>query len=310
MIEVRDLTRVYRATTAVEDLSFRVQPGTVTGFLGPNGAGKSTTMRMMVGLERPTRGWAHIDGRPIAELASPLREVGVLLDADACPAGMTARGHLRWLARAAGVGTGRIGTGRIGTVLERVGLGGAGDRRIGTMSLGMRQRVGLAAALLADPATLILDEPVNGLDPDGVRWLRGLLRDLAAEGRTVLLSSHLMSEMEQTADRVVVIGRGRLVAELDLADMRRAAVPVRLRTVDPDRVLAELRDRVASVATRAVDGDALEVVGATPDEIGVAAHAVGSAVLELAPRARSLEEIYLQLTDDAVDYRAGTEVSR
>ncbi len=304
MIEIQNLTKKYKSVTAVDDLSFRAESGLVTGFLGPNGAGKSTTMRMMVGLDRPTSGWARIDGRELRDFAAPLRTVGVLLSADAAPAQMSALRHLRWLARASA-----IPLRRAEEVLDVVGLSGAVDRRIGSMSLGMRQRVGIAAALLGDPGPLILDEPINGLDPDGVLWIRTLLKQLAAEGRTVLVSSHLMFEMQETADRVVVIGRGRLVAEMSIADLQTQveAVPVRVRTTHPDRVVAELHRRRRAVTVESLDGGAVRILGASGDEVGEAAFTAGSPVFELTPERESLEDVYMKLTHDATDYRATTD---
>jgi ABC-2 type transport system ATP-binding protein len=301
MIEIRDLTKRYRGTTAVEDLSFRAESGRVTGFLGPNGAGKTTTMRVLAGLDRATSGSARIDGRELAATPAPLRTVGFLLSADAAPAQMAARAHLRWLATASGVPLRRVEE-----VLGVVGLGDAAERRIGSMSLGMRQRVGIAAALLGDPGTLVLDEPINGLDPDGVLWVRTLLTSLAGEGRTVLLSSHLMSEMQLTADRVVVIGRGRLVAEVDIGELetRAATAPVRLRTASPRSVVDELHHRGQRVSVEPLGGDALRITGASAEEVGVAAFAAGSPVLELSPQHESLEELYLRLTHDQAEYRA------
>jgi ABC-2 type transport system ATP-binding protein len=214
MIEVRELTKRYGRTVALDRLTFTAPPGLVTGFLGPNGAGKSTTMRVLLGLDAPDGGGALVGGRRYARLAHPMREVGALLDATAVHGGLRAAGHLRWLAR-----TDRIGERRVAEVLAQVGLTPVAGRRIRTFSLGMKQRLGLAAALLGDPPVLILDEPVNGLDPDGVRWLRDLLRAFAAQGRTVLLASHLMSEMALTADRLVVVGHGRLLAEASVAEL-------------------------------------------------------------------------------------------
>jgi ABC-2 type transport system ATP-binding protein len=218
MIDVQNLTKRYRGTVAVDRLSFSVHAGVVTGFLGPNGAGKTTTMRVLLGLAAPTDGAALIGGRPYASLPHPLHEVGALLDANAAHPGRSAADHLRWLAKTNG-----IGPDRVASVVERVGLAGVARKRVGGFSLGMRQRLGIAAALLGDPGVLILDEPVNGLDPQGVRWIREFLRALAAEGRTVLISSHLMSEMEMTADRLVVIGRGRLLADTTTAELVGAA---------------------------------------------------------------------------------------
>ena len=214
MIEARGLTKRYGGTLAVEDLSFRVRPGGVTGFLGPNGSGKSTTMRMVMGLDRPDAGHATIGGRPYAELRWPLREVGALLEARTCHPGRSARSHLAALAAGGG-----IDPARVDTVLETVGLASVAGRRAGSFSLGMAQRLGIAAALLGDPAVLLFDEPVNGLDPEGVRWIRELMRSLAAEGRTVLLSSHLISEMALTADHLLVIGQGRLLADTSVAEL-------------------------------------------------------------------------------------------
>jgi ABC-2 type transport system ATP-binding protein len=218
MIRLTDLTKRYGPTTAVDRLTLLLRPGEVTGFLGPNGAGKSSTMRMILGLDAPTGGRALVDGRPYAELPNPLRTVGALLDAGAVHPGRTGRDHLRALARSQ-----RIPPARVDEVLETAGMTSAAGRRAGTYSLGMGQRLGIAAALLGDPEVLMLDEPVNGLDPDGVRWMRTLLRSLAAEGRTVFVSSHLMSEMEQTADRVVVLGRGRVIADRPMAQLLAAS---------------------------------------------------------------------------------------
>ena len=215
MIEVRELTKRYGRSVAVDGLSFQVRPGTVTGFLGPNGAGKSTTMRVILGLDAPTSGTALVNGRRYRSLRHPMREVGALLDANAVHAGRTAFDHLRWMAR-----SNRIPVSRVTAVLEQVGLAGVARKRVGGFSLGMRQRLGIAAALLGDPGVLLFDEPVNGLDPDGVRWIRELMRALAAEGRTVLISSHLMSEMALTADHIVVVGRGRLIAEAPVKELQ------------------------------------------------------------------------------------------
>ena len=214
MIATQHLTKQFRAVTAVNDLSLTAPDGKVTGFVGPNGSGKTSTMRMIVGLNRPTSGTATIDRRHLRDHPAPQRVVGVVLDSKGAPDGMTIRAHLRWLATA-----GRIPVARADHLLEEVGLGSVASRRIGALSLGMRQRLGIAAALLGDPGTVILDEPVNGLDPDGVRWVRHLMRRLAAEGRCVLVSSHLMAEMQQTADRVVVIGAGKLLGEFDISDL-------------------------------------------------------------------------------------------
>ncbi|MEV0194061.1 ATP-binding cassette domain-containing protein, partial [Kitasatospora purpeofusca] len=250
MIKVEGLTKEYSGARVVDGLDFEVAPGVVTGFLGPNGAGKSTTMRLILGLDRPTAGRALVDGRPYAGLDRPLRQVGALLDAQALHGGRTARGHLRWLAASNG-----LPDRRVDEVLDRVGLAGAAGRRIRGFSLGMRQRLGVASALLGDPPVLILDEPVNGLDPEGIRWIRTLLRGLAAEGRAVLVSSHLMTETALTADHLVVIGRGRLLADAATSDFidRHGRTRIRVRAVDPVR-LAALMQRSGLDARPAADG--------------------------------------------------------
>ncbi|GJF28037.1 ABC transporter ATP-binding protein [Kitasatospora sp. NE20-6] len=301
MIEIRSLSKSYGDTAAVSDLSFRVDPGRVTGFLGPNGAGKSTTLRMLLGLDRPTAGTALVHGRPYAELDSPLRQVGALLDAQAVHGGRTARGHLRWLAASNG-----IPERRVDEVLAQVGLADAARRRVKGFSLGMRQRLGVAAALLGDPPVLLLDEPVNGLDPEGIRWIRTLLRGLAAEGRSVLVSSHLMTEMALTADHLVVIGRGRLLADLSTAEFleRHGRSRVRVRAVDPDRLAVLLRSAGLAAEPSPDGGDAWEVAGAAPEEIGALAAREGVALYELSVRQDSLEEAFMRMTTDAVEYRA------
>ena len=296
MIEVRELSKRYGAVRAVDGLSFEVRPGYVAGFLGPNGAGKSTTMRAVLGLDTPTSGSALVNGRRYADIRRPMFEVGALLDANAVHGGRSAVNHLRCLARSNG-----ISTARVVQVLEQVGLTGAAGRRVSALSLGMKQRLGVAAALLGDPGVLLFDEPVNGLDPEGIRWIRDLMRGLAAEGRTVLVSSHLMSEMAVTADRVVVIGRGRLIVETsmkDLADRFRRDVLV--RTPDPAglrRVLERAGARVAE------EGDALVVQGLDAAGIADAAADRRIAVHELTPRSASLEDAYLELTEDSVEFR-------
>jgi len=298
MIVAENLTKRFGDKAAVTDVSFTVQPGKVTGFLGPNGAGKSTTMRMIVGLDRPTSGSVTVDGRAYHSLRSPLTEVGVLLDAKAVHTGRSARNHL--LAMAATHGIPRS---RVDEVIELTGIAAVSRRRAGKFSLGMGQRLGIAAALLGDPRTLILDEPVNGLDPEGVRWVRQFVRALAAEGRTVLLSSHLMSEMAQTADHVIVLGRGRVLADAPLDTLvgawTRHAVTVR----SPQA--AELARVVASpdVTITSSEAGLLEVVGLTAAAIGDAAAAHGLPLHELTPRVGSLEEAYLALTEDAVEYK-------
>ncbi len=299
VIEVRGLTKRYGTTTAVEDLTFTVQAGCVTGFLGPNGSGKSTTMRVLLGLDAATTGTALITGHRYVELTHPMRHVGALVDAGGFHPGRSARNHLRCLAR-----TDRIGDRRVAAVLEEVGLAGAAHKRVGGFSLGMRQRLGIAAALLGDPPVLVLDEPVNGLDADGVRWLRGLLRAMAAEGRAMLIASHLMSEMEQTADRLIVIGNGRLIADTspdELAD--RYGGHVQVRCSQPAELADVLRASGADVAASA--GGRLEVRGLDATRIGDLAAAHQLAISELVTKNASLEETYLRLTNDTVTYRAG-----
>ena len=298
MIEAPGLTKTYGSDVAVDDLTFTVRPGVVTGFLGPNGAGKSTTMRMILGLAAPTRGSVTVNGRPYREHAAPLREAGALLDAGAVHPGRTAFHHLLALAQTAG-----IGRRRVDEVIEAVGLHDVARRRVGRYSLGMRQRLGLATALLGDPATVILDEPLNGLDTEGIRWVRSLLRGLAAEGRTVLVSSHLMNEMALTAEHLLVIGRGRLIADTGVAAFLAgtAETAVRVRSTDQAALAALLRARDVAVKP---DGDALTVSGLTTDQVGTAAAAAGVTVLELTAHQASLEEAFVELTRDAVEFRA------
>jgi len=299
MIEARGLTKKYGETTAVDDLTFTVEAGSVTGFLGPNGAGKSTTMRMILGLDTPTSGSVTVNGKPYAAHRRPLHEVGALLEARAVHTGRSARNHL--LAMAATTGIGRV---RVDEVIDLVGLDGVAGRRAGAFSLGMGQRLGIAAALLADPQTLILDEPVNGLDPDGVRWIRHLLTGLAAEGRTVFLSSHLMSEMAQTADHVIVVGGGRLLRDQPMSEFIADAATDVVRVRSPQAgELAGLLQRTAVV--RPVAGG-LEIEGLSSDEIGIAAAGAGITLLELSTQGASLEEAYMALTEDAVTYHAGS----
>jgi ABC-2 type transport system ATP-binding protein len=300
VIEVRGLTKRYGAVTAVADLTFDVTPGVVTAFLGPNGAGKSTTLRMLLGLDRPTAGTARIDGRPYAELAAPLRSVGALLDSSAAHPGRTARAHLRWLAASNGVPERRVTE-----VLHLVDLGRVADRRVRGFSLGMRQRLGIAAALLGDPPVLLLDEPANGLDAEGIRWLRSSLRGLAAEGRTVVVSSHLMGEVEQTADHLLVIGRGRLLADTPLRDFltEHSARRVQVRTREPER----LRDLlVAGGASATIEPDGgLRVTGTGTEDVGAVAARHGVQLLALGTDERSLEDAFLSLTTDSAAARRG-----
>ncbi|TQM79861.1 ABC-2 type transport system ATP-binding protein [Saccharothrix saharensis] len=298
MIEVRGLTRRYGDVLAVDELSFTVEPGKVTGFLGPNGAGKSTTMRVVLGLDRPTSGTALVNGRRYAAFAEPLREVGALLDPGAVHPGRTGRGHLRVAARANG-----IPRRRVEEVIERVGLGRASRRRIKGYSLGMRQRLGIATALIGDPGVLVFDEPINGLDLDGVRWIRGLLRQLADEGRTVLISSHLLGEVEQVADRLVVIGRGRLIADATTERIMSGLghVQVRVRSPRSDVLLTGLRERGFEVER--VDAGELLVDGGAAEEVGALAHALDVPLQHLSEVRQSLEDAYLELTSGSVEYQ-------
>jgi ABC-2 type transport system ATP-binding protein len=301
MIEIHALTKRYGSTTAVSGLTFSVQPGTVTGFLGPNGAGKSTTMRMILGLDEPTSGSVMVNGRPPRAHVSPLREVGGMLDPRAVHPSRSAYHHLLALGQTSG-----IRRSRVDEVIDVVGLRSAARRAAGKFSLGMAQRLGIAAALLGDPATVVLDEPVNGLDVEGIRWMRALLRDLAAQGKTVFVSSHLMSEIAQTATHLIVIGRGRLIADAPVAEFIASAAPsaVRVRSSD-QRALAELLRSRAAAVTPADDG-ALAVSGLAASEIGALAAAAGIVVLELATEQTSLEDAFVDLTKDAVEFRAAS----
>ncbi|MFE4971378.1 ABC transporter ATP-binding protein [Kitasatospora sp. NPDC056651] len=291
MIEVQNLTKRYGENTVVAGLTFTVRSGAVTGFLGPNGAGKSTTMRMMLGLTRPDAGSARIGGRPYHELAYPARQVGALLETAVPHRGLTAADHLRWIAQSS-----RIDRRRVAEVLETVGLTGAARRRTGTFSLGMGRRLGLAAALLGDPPVLVLDEPVNGLDAEGIRWLRDLLRSMAAEGRTVLVSSHLMTEMSAVADDLIVVSRGRLLARTSTSEFIRshARTYVRVRASEPLRLHRELERRGAS--PRLAHDGSLEVDGMTAAEISRLAAAGDLPLEELSTHTGSLEETFLKLT--------------
>ncbi|WP_294944226.1 ABC transporter ATP-binding protein [uncultured Microbacterium sp.] len=298
MIVAENLTKRYGSTTAVDDVSFAVRPGQVTGFLGPNGAGKSTTMRMIVGLDAPSSGSVSVGGHRYARSRSPLTEVGVLLDAKAVHTGRSARGHLRAMAATHG-----IPNSRVDEVIALTGLEAVAGKRAGKFSLGMGQRLGIAAALLGDPQTLILDEPVNGLDPEGVRWVRQLVRHLAGEGRTVLLSSHLMSEMSQTADHVIVLGRGRVLADAPLPELVRAWTRNEVLVRTPRA--ADLVDVLASpdvTVTDAGDGSLL-VAGVSARAIGDLAADRGIPLHELTPRTGSLEEAYMALTEGSVQYK-------
>jgi ABC-2 type transport system ATP-binding protein len=304
MIEAHGLTKVYGDKRAVDDLSFTVRPGTVTGFLGPNGAGKSTTMRMIVGLDRPDAGAAHISGRAYQEAPAPLQEVGAHLDARVAHPGRSARNTLLALAQTNG-----IPAKRVDEVLGIVGLSEVGSQRSGGFSLGMGQRLGIAAALLGDPGVLILDEPVNGLDPEGILWVRNLLKHLASEGRTVLVSSHLMSEMALTAEHLVVIGRGRLLADTTVEAFIESSSQRSVRIVSPHA--AALRDRlVAAGGVVSHDGGSgLDVTGLDQVVVGDVAAAAGATVHELRTQQPSLEEAFMELTRDSVEYSATTTMT-
>ena len=298
MITAEGLTKRYGARTAVDDISFTVRPGQVTGFLGPNGAGKSTTMRMIVGLDRPSGGRVTVNGKPYAAHRAPLHEVGALLDAKAIHTGRTAFNHLLAMAVTHG-----IGAGRVREVIELTGLESVARKRVGGFSLGMGQRLGIAAAMLGDPATLILDEPVNGLDPEGVLWVRQFVRHLATEGRTVFLSSHLMSEMALTADHLIVLGRGEIIADAPVADIIAGGTRPRVLVRSPHS--SQLADLLAAPEVAVVRSQAgvLEVTGLEASGIGDLAALHGLAIHELTPQSASLEDAYMALTSDVVEYR-------
>jgi len=309
MIEVRGLVKRYGAKVAVNDLSFDVEPGHVTGFLGPNGAGKTTTMRLILGLDYPDAGTVKIDGKRYAGLAYPMREVGALLDAKAVHGGRSAYNHLLCLAQ-----TNNLPKRRVGEVLELVGLTDVARKRTKGFSLGMGQRLGIAATLLGDPAVLMFDEPVNGLDPEGILWIRNLMKSLAAEGRTVFVSSHLMSEMENTADHLIVIGRGSLLADCAMEEFiaRSSGQTVRVRTPQPDLLAKAVSEVAASggpggttaAANTNPDGS-LTVHGLTAAQVGDLAYDHGVRLHELTVVRASLEEAFMELTADSVEYRAG-----
>ena len=304
MIEARGLTKRYGRTVAVNDLSFTVQPGRVTGFLGPNGAGKSTTMRMILGLDHPTAGEVRIGGRRYSELTAPLREVGALLDARWVHPNRSARAHLRWIAAA-----NKIPAKRVDEVLELVGLTAVAGRRVGSFSLGMSQRLGIAGALLGDPGVLLFDEPVNGLDPEGILWIRQFMHRLADEGRTVFVSSHLLSEMALTAQELVVIGRGRLIAQTstrEFIDMASEAA-VRVRSPEMDRLHGALTGQgypVQEVPATADAPAALLVRAATTEQVGELAARLGIVLHELSDQRGSLEQAFMRMTGDQVEYHA------
>ena len=300
MIEARGLTKRFGDKLAVDQLSFTVEPGRITGFLGPNGAGKTTTMRLILGLDHPTGGSVTVNGREFPRSASPMREVGALLDAKAMHGGRSAHNHLLCLAQTNG-----LPRRRVGEVLDLVGLTEVAGKRSKGFSLGMGQRLGIAAALLGDPAILMFDEPVNGLDPEGIMWIRTLMKQLAGEGRTVFVSSHLMSEMENTADHLIVIGRGRLIADCSVAEFieRNSVQTVRVRTPQPDPLVAAVRRAGGAVVAAA--GDAIMVHGLAPDKVGDLAYESGVRLHELALTQASLEEAYMEQTAASVEFRAG-----
>ena len=299
MIEVRGLTKRYGAKVAVDNLSFGIEPGKVTGFLGPNGAGKTTTMRCILGLDYPNEGTITVDGKVYSDLAYPMREVGALLEAKAVHGGRSAYNHLLCLAQ-----TNSLPRKRVNEVLELVGLTEVAKKRSKGFSLGMSQRLGIAATMLGDPKMLMFDEPVNGLDPEGILWIRNLMKALAAEGRTVFVSSHLMSEMENTADHLIVIGRGKLIADCTMKEFvaRASGASVRVRTPSTDQLVRAVTSRGA---TAGVDDDgSIEVRGMSSEEIGDLAFGEGIRLHELATVRASLEEAFMELTADSVEYRA------
>ena len=303
MIEARGLTKDYGEKRAVDDLSFDVRPGIVTGFLGPNGSGKSTTMRLVLGLDRPTKGRVTVNGKLYAQHPAPLHEVGALLEARSVHTGRSARNHLRVLAQTQG-----IPRSRVEELIDMVGLHDVANKRAGKFSLGMGQRLGIACALLGDPHTVMLDEPVNGLDPEGIQWIRGLLRGLAAEGRTVFVSSHLMSEMSLTADHLIVIGRGKLIADTSVDDFVAAASKKLVHVRSPQSsalqgVLSGLGGTIVEL-----EGGMLEVGGVTAEQVGEAAAANGLVLHELTPHLASLEEAFMDLTRGELEFgHAGAE---
>jgi ABC-2 type transport system ATP-binding protein len=300
MIEAQGLTKRFGDTLAVDNLSFTIEPGHITGFLGPNGAGKTTTMRLILGLDHPTSGWVKVNGKPFSQVRLPMREIGALLDAKAVHGGRSAYNHLLCLAQ-----TNNLPRRRVGEVLELVGLREVAGKRSKGFSLGMGQRLGIACALLGDPKILMFDEPVNGLDPEGILWIRNLMKALAAEGRTVFVSSHLMSEMENTADHLLVIGRGRLISDCTTAEFIAAnsQQAVRVRTPQRDE-LARLAG-AAGATVRDDDGGVLVLLGLNPAQVGDLAFENGIRLHELAPAQASLEQAFMELTASSVEFRAG-----
>jgi len=304
MISAAGLTKSYGSTTAVNDLSFDVKPGIVTGFLGPNGAGKTTSMRLILGLDRPTAGTVTVNGQSYRAKRAPLQEIGALIDPSAIHKDRSAYHHLLWQAQASG-----LKRQRVDEVLNLVGLGDVAGKKAGGFSLGMRQRLGIASALLGDPPVLLFDEPVNGLDPEGIQWIRSLLKQFAAEGRTVFISSHLMSEMEQTADHVLVIGRGQLVADLPITTFmhRSTHSHVRVVTLQASNLIPHLEVKGAQVTVGTANE--LIVTGMDASTIGAIAFAQSIPLNELSTQTASLEDAYMELTHDSVQYRAETGVT-
>ena len=299
MIKADGLTKRYGDTLAVDQISFDVQPGIVTGFLGPNGAGKSTTMRMILGLDHPTSGTVTVNGKSYRVLQAPVQEVGALLEASAVHGGRSAYNHLLWQAQASG-----IPRSRVDEVLDMVGLTDVAGKKVGGFSLGMHQRLGIASALLGDPPVLLFDEPVNGLDPEGIRWVRSLFRRFAEEGRTIFVSSHLMSEMEQTADHVLVIGRGKLIADMPVTEITQRSAQSHVKVVSPRS--EELVPLLESAGANISNGTTHELIvtGIEPSVIGDTAAEHGIPLHELSPRRASLEAAFMELTYDSVDFRA------
>jgi len=296
MLKIDHLTKRYKDTLAVDDLDFEVKPGVVTGFLGPNGSGKSTTMRVILGLDHPTKGRATINGKNYADLKSPLREVGALLDAKAVHPGRSARNHLRALAV-----SNKIKLSRVDEVLEFVGISSVANKKVGGFSLGMSQRLGIAGALLGDPGVLLFDEPVNGLDPEGIRWIREFFRSLAKEGRTVFVSSHLMSEMAVSADQIIVIGRGRFITQGSVDELTATAKgTVFVRSSEPSKLASVVQENGGVVVQNAESG--LTIGALSSDQIGALAFAAGVTVLELTPQRASLEDVFMNLTADSLEY--------
>ncbi|HEX5193034.1 MAG TPA: ATP-binding cassette domain-containing protein [Solirubrobacteraceae bacterium] len=304
VIEVEHVTKRYGDKLAVDDLSFTVQPGVVTGFLGPNGAGKSTTMRVILGLDSPDRGFTRVNGRPYVEHAAPLRELGALLEARSVHTGRSARNHLLALAQTHG-----IGADRVQELIDLVGLHDVAGKRAGGFSLGMGQRLGIASALLADPETIMLDEPVNGLDPEGIQWVRNLLKGFAAQGRTVFVSSHLMSEMALTAEHLIVIGRGRLIADTSVEAFVRGSTgrSVRVRSPQLDELVACVAE-IPDGELDSRDGDRARFTGVDPEQVGTLAAERGIVLYELTPDQASLEQAFMEMTQQDVEFHATAEL--